>query len=274
MVAGRSPVGSAEEPLYLHALDGDYRGGLPAFYDPTTIPAAGILERNADAVRGEVLGLLSTRSDAFRTTFTPGDYRDARWRTLNLCTDGLRYHANRRLLPLTTALCESLPGVTTYLVGVLEPGCELRAHHGDNNALYRLHLGLDVPSGLPDVGIEVAGQQRGWEVGGVLAFEDAHLHRVWNRSPRPRTVLVVDVVKEELFDHQGWLRARSGAGILLQVAQNRWPRLAGLPRSARLGALVAAAALVRLGLPIQHALGPTTGALVARSPATGLRAPS
>jgi aspartyl/asparaginyl beta-hydroxylase (cupin superfamily) len=251
----RPMVGTAAEPRFLYAVDGPYEGVLPSFYDPSTLPAAAALEAGFEVIRDEVLGLLASNPLAFSTNFTPEGYEEPGWQTINLCTDGRRYHANRARLPRTTAICDGLVGFCSAQVGVLAPGCTIRPHHGDTNLMYRLHLGLVVPGGLPELGIQVGEETRTWSEGRVLAFEDAHRHSVWNRTDHPRVVLVVDVIKEELRHRRRWLSAQAGAGIVLQLADAKVPAVRRLPGPVRRLALLVGAVGVWVALPLQRRLG-------------------
>jgi len=250
-------VGTAAEPVYLHALDGPYLGSLPAYYDAEQVDAARQLRSQADAVMDDVARLLRDHGSALRTNFTPGGYQDAGWRTLNLGTDGLRYHANCALVPTTAAICEALPGYSSAQIGVLGPGCRLQEHHGDTNVVHRIHLGLVIPGSLPELGIAVAGEERTWTEGEVLVFEDAHRHTVWNDTAEARIILVVDAVKPELRHRRRWLQAQAGCGILLQFLSARAPFVRRLPRPVLRALLALAAGPVLIATAVQRRADPS-----------------
>lgn len=249
----RPLVGSPVEPIYFLAIDGEYGGVLPAFYESSPIPAASLMESCFEAVREEVTALIDHDIEAFRTNFTPSGYLNEGFRTLNLSTDRRSYHRARELLPVTAAVCDSLPGFSSAQIGILYPGCELVEHTGDTNVMYRLHLPLVVPGTLPALGLSVANHHASWVEGKVLAFEDAHRHRVWNHTDGPRVILLVDVVKDELRPRAAWLCALAGAGILLQIAQKKMPVLARTPRGALRLLQQALAVLVLISGPVQRA---------------------
>lgn len=56
-----------------------------------------------------------------------------------------------------------------------------------------MHLGLRVPAGGCAV-FEIAGQQRAWEAGRVLVFDDSFEHQVWNNCTERRAVLQLVLV--------------------------------------------------------------------------------
>jgi len=250
----RPPLVGTEEPVFLHALHGDYRGALPAYYDAADCAEAAVLERHFDDIRDEVCDLLARRPEVFTENFVPNGYQLPRFRSLNLFTDGRRYHANRALLPATTAICDGLEGVSSALIGVLDGGGAIPEHVGDTNVMLRLHLPLVVPHGLPEIGIRVAGHDAPWVEGRVLAFEDAHRHQVWNHSDESRVILLVDVVKPELRRRARWIRATAGSGIVVQILAARVPRFDRLPATA-VRAIHAAGSVAALCVePLQHRL--------------------
>ena len=246
------PVIGVDEPVYYHFETGDYSGALPTFYEGDPTGAVGALTAGCDVVCEEVGRLMRDQPDAFTVNFTPGGYREPGWRTLNLVTDRFRYHRNRALLPKTTALVDGLPGLSFAPIAIREPGCELASHHGDTNIMYRLHLGLHVPADLPEVGIRVGSDERAWAEGEVLAFEDAHLHSVWNHSSDRRVVLVVDVLKEELVDRRRWLCARAGSGIVVQLLLAKVPGMSRMGSGSRRAIGITLATVVWAMLPFQR----------------------
>jgi hypothetical protein len=67
-------------------------------------------------------------------------------------------------------------------------------HHGENTAYIRCHMGLEIPEGLPKVGLVVGDQERSWSKGELLAFCDAYAHGAFNHSDRDRYVLIFDIM--------------------------------------------------------------------------------
>ncbi|MGZ4970958.1 MAG: aspartyl/asparaginyl beta-hydroxylase domain-containing protein, partial [Methylobacter sp.] len=63
----------------------------------------------------------------------------------------------------------------------------------------RAHLGLDVPEGCE---MRVENNLLHWRNGEVFIFEDSFEHEVWNRSDKPRTVLIIDFWHPDLTDDE------------------------------------------------------------------------
>ena len=95
---------------------------------------------------------------------------------------------------------QKIPGLTTVMFSIFEPGKHLPAHRGPYNGVLRLHLGMIVPEAEPDqLAIRVKDQICHWEEGKVLIFDDAYEHEAWNHTDKTRVVLFVDFVKPTRF---------------------------------------------------------------------------
>jgi transposase-like protein len=99
---------------------------------------------------------------------------------------------NIALCPQTWRIVQKIPGVTTVMFSVFEPGKRLPPHRGPYNGVLRLHLGLLVPEQDGNPGIRIGSERRSWSEGSVLVFDDAYEHEAWNETDKPRVVLFVD----------------------------------------------------------------------------------
>jgi aspartyl/asparaginyl beta-hydroxylase (cupin superfamily) len=116
-----------------------------------------------------------------------------------------RYHRASAAFPFTVGLLDTIPGLVSAFINVLEPNAAVPPHWGDSNTIMRCHLGLDVPPG--DCGIRVGPETRRWSNGALLAFSDAHEHTSWNATGARRVVLVLDVLLPEYRDRERWICA-------------------------------------------------------------------
>jgi ornithine lipid ester-linked acyl 2-hydroxylase len=156
------------------------------FYDIRTFPFVETLERNFRTIRGELEALTQSDFHTYRN-FTP-------WKVFifrkGFDPNNLEYNPeNCARCPETTAILDSIPGVTSAAFSRLLPGTHLWPHRC-NNTLLRCHLGLVIVDGCA---IRVGGMVRSWEEGKCLAFSARQLHEAWNRNTQPRTVLLFDV---------------------------------------------------------------------------------
>ncbi|HLB33114.1 MAG: hypothetical protein A3F67_07410 [Verrucomicrobia bacterium RIFCSPHIGHO2_12_FULL_41_10] len=99
---------------------------------------------------------------------------------------------NKLRAPITSAICDSIPGIHTYGFSIMKPGCEIHPHVGYSNKVLRGHLGL---YSNPHSALKVGEDIRGWKEGEVFVFDDTTLHSAWNRGETTRVILLFDFDK-------------------------------------------------------------------------------
>lgn len=210
---------------------GEYQGSEPAFYDPRRVPAVDLLKRHWREVRREFEHFCEECGRP-QPHFVPDRVVIRGWTGVKLVTFGRPYRGNLAAFPRTERILRSIPGLVSASINILEPGTIVPVHHGDSDLCYRVHLGLIVPAGVEQCGIQVGEERRGWEEGGVLVFNDACAHFVWNKSPAPRVILLCDVLKEPFIREPRRSCAAVLATIALLFLQFRVPWSRKLPPSA------------------------------------------
>ncbi len=145
------------------------------------------------------------------------------WKTMGLYFWKFTMHANCRKCPETVRLLKSIPGLTSFSLSVLEAGANINPHQGDTDAIYRCHVGLSIPAGLPDCGFQVGSEIRAWEEGKALPFCDAHTHTAWNHTKVRRLILIADVMRPEYINQQNRICASVLASSVLQMLYERFP---------------------------------------------------
>jgi ornithine lipid ester-linked acyl 2-hydroxylase len=136
--------------------------------------------------------MIALRSTGFIAWPEKSLYGETGWNTFDLYAFGQKQAANCALCPRTTALVESVPGMSMADFSRPDPGAHTKPHVGyDEYSRYilRLHLGLETNR---DCGRRVANETRSWAEGKTLIFCDAVEHEAWNRGTSTRTVLVLD----------------------------------------------------------------------------------
>jgi aspartyl/asparaginyl beta-hydroxylase (cupin superfamily) len=103
------------------------------------------------------------------------------------------FPAAAQLCPRTLGVVAALPPAFNAGFATLDPGATISVHRGTSNLHDRCHLGLVVPPG--DVKLKVAGEERGWNEGEVMVFNDRAWHEAWNHTAGRRFVLIVDFEK-------------------------------------------------------------------------------
>jgi beta-hydroxylase len=179
------------------------RLGNPPVYDNAVFPWAAEIEREWPAIRRELDRIL-LRQDALPgfheiSTDVSTISQDRGWKTFLLCGYGFRSERAIHQCPETWRIVQKIPGLTTVMFSILEPGKHLPPHRGPYNGVLRLHLGLIVPEPRQQTAIRVGAEVCHWQEGRALIFDDAYEHEAWNNTAQTRVVLFVDFVKPLRF---------------------------------------------------------------------------
>lgn len=108
--------------------------------------------------------------------------------------------------PSTASALEAVPRLCVgdmpfsfAFFSTLRPHSRIAPHTAPANLRLRLHLPLIVPpESAGACGMRVAGEERRWEVGKALLFDDAFVHSVWNETSEERVVLLADIWHPDL----------------------------------------------------------------------------
>jgi len=199
------------QPLWFSIFDFsfDYKGTEPAFIDPAPFPWAAELKANYSIIKQELSDYLEKKQlkSYFNASMVS---RQNSWRTISLKTWNIALYKNQKDFPATTALLKKYPEIISASFNLLEPHSRILPHCGDTNAIYRCHLGLEVPAGLPECGFRVKEEKRAWVNGEWLVFMDAYNHEAWNDTGNERYIFLIDVIREEHYN----ARYRVGATVL------------------------------------------------------------
>jgi beta-hydroxylase len=177
--------------------------GNPPVYDNAVFPWAAEIEREWRAISAELARVISRKDELPGFHEISPDVRtitqDGGWKTFLLCGYGFRSERAIRQCPETWRLLQKIPGLTTAMFSILEPGKHLPPHRGPYNGVLRLHLGLIIPEPREQTAIRVGQEICHWQQGRVLIFDDAYEHEAWNNTAQTRVVLFVDFVKPLRF---------------------------------------------------------------------------
>jgi ornithine lipid ester-linked acyl 2-hydroxylase len=172
-------------------------------YPNSDFPWAQRLEAEWPAIRQELDRLLLRREELPSISDISPDATtissDRGWKTFILAGYGFRSARNIALCPRTWQALQGVPGLTTAMFSIFEPGKRLPPHRGPYNGVLRLHLGLLVPREPGKTGIRIGDQIRHWQEGQALIFDDAFEHETWNDTAEIRVVLFLDFVKPLRF---------------------------------------------------------------------------
>ena len=193
----------------------NYPGDEPPFIEPAQFEWARELAVNADQLKEELKRYVSDHhlQGYFNTSMV--DKKNS-WKTIALKTWSIELYKNQQYFPLITSLINKYPQIISASFNLLESGSRILPHCGDTNAIYRCHLGLEIPSGLPETGFKVKEEIRAWENGKWLVFMDAYRHEAWNDSDKERYIFLIDVMRDEYVSKKGFVCSTVLTSLFLQ----------------------------------------------------------
>ncbi len=210
-------IACGKVPVQLQQPTRYYFPGLPqrAFYERSEFSWAAGLEAQSDAIREELLGLMSgpeqfepyLESDPNRPRLnTSRNFDSMDWSACYLWREGALVEEVASRCPRTMAalaevpLC-MIPGqMPSVLFSRLAPGARIEPHHGAVNSRLICHLPLVVPQNCGQ--LRVGNDSRAWREGELLIFDDSVEHEAWNQSREARVVLLFDIWRPELSDSE------------------------------------------------------------------------
>lgn len=170
------------------------------------------------AIRQELEGLLSKQAaaDAGFVPYVESGGREGSgvshplldnpdWSAFYLIKQGQRIEENIERCPKTWAAIEGIGEAVnpapapSVLFSLLEPGAAIPPHHGQINTRLICHLPIILPG---DCGFRVGNETREWKDGEVFVFDDTIEHEAWNRSDKPRYVLIFEIWHPDLSQRQ------------------------------------------------------------------------
>ena len=196
---------------------------LPAipFFEREQFPQLEELESHTNVIREELLTALGESKDDFvpYIKYNASDpvnqwselNHSNRWSALHLWTNGTPIKSNLTRCPRTAkALAKvrmaDIDGLCpNALFSALAPHTHIPPHHGETNARLVAHLPLIIPKGCS---YRVGYEQRKWEVGKCLIFDDTLEHEARNDSDELRVVLIFDLWNPLLNDTEKKLASR------------------------------------------------------------------
>ncbi|MBL4605169.1 MAG: aspartyl/asparaginyl beta-hydroxylase domain-containing protein [Flavobacteriaceae bacterium] len=181
----------------------EYSGKEPAFFDVKNKKWVNTILENQATILTEFQNHLKEHKKDYSPYFnkTLASKKEA-WKTIGLKFWEVNKHANQKKFPKTTAIINQIPNLVSASFNKLEAGANIKPHNGDCNGYYRCHLGLIIPSGLPNTGFRVKSEKKPWKEGELFAFCDAHNHEAFNFSDGDRYVFLFDIIREEYIHEQ------------------------------------------------------------------------
>jgi len=218
------------EDIYYYITPERYKGKMPTFFTDKEMPGMAILKKNYPQIKTELEDYFNGNSSNLKVNFIPHNYTSKGWKTMPLYSYCLKRNDNCKKLPFTAKIIESIPGMSTAIVSVLEPGSTIKPHIGDTNAIARIHLGIKIPGGLPELGIRIGTTELTWKEGETFAFTVLKPHKAWNLTKERRIALLVDVVHEQYRNRRLMISGNVLAGFGMKYIASRIPMLKKMPK--------------------------------------------
>lgn len=208
---------------FLHEKNKDVED--ETFYSPHQFSWASKIESNCQIVKDEVVKFLEQNQGELKPYFASEMInKPNKWKAFSFYFWG--FAMSKKAIdncPKTIKLFNKIPGLVSLSVSVLEPYSEIKPHYGDTDSVFRCHLGLEIPAQFPDCGFRVGYEDRSWEEGKLLIFNDAAYHKAWNYTSSKRVVILFDIIKQEHFNKQKWICSMVRGGIIWQIiAEKIW----------------------------------------------------
>lgn len=209
---------SSTKKIWYNYWNPPYSGDEPNFFDTAKYQWAREIETNWTIYEKEILDLIAVHQNKFQPYFASGRYTGSQgWKTISLITWGIKVPHNLNDCPQLKKLIESNPNWLSASVNLLEPQTVISEHSGDTNAIFRCHVGIEIPALLPECGFRVHNENRSWEKGKVLIFLDAFPHSAWNNTSSKRIIFLFDILRPEFSEQKNKVCIRVRSFLLLQL---------------------------------------------------------
>ncbi len=161
-----------------------YHGEDPNYYNPAEYTWAVDIESHWSEIKNEVKKFIDTKEKAFTSNAKNyGKLADTAWTSLTFSFWGVKVsNTLEKDCPTLSGYLTKIPGLVSVSFSQLAANAVIEEHRGTTNAIFRCHLGIEVPEGLPNCGFRVNGEERGWEEGKWLVFNDAQKHSAMEQN--------------------------------------------------------------------------------------------
>jgi len=207
-----------------------FKGNEPAFYDSSQYAANKALKEHASEIIEEIKTFYAEHESDFQANFTPYNYKEPGWQTINLYSYFYKYPKNCAKFPITSKVAESIPNMCLAQISVLKPHTRLKAHLGDTNAITRHHLGVVIPGEYPELGLRINNEERSWKEGDVLSFCIVNRHYAWNSTDHHRIILMIDTMNDVFAEQKYSIAGKTLGAIALKFIATKIPLTRKTPR--------------------------------------------
>ncbi len=165
------------------------------FYNKSEFSFLKPLEEAVSVIREELVALEKMQEDKnWLITFpnyVQSDKEEA-WKVFSFNLFCMKYPNNAALCPKTAELIFSIPEIISSNYSYMQAHTHILPHKGYSRMQLRCHLPLLVPDENL-CGIRVGSETKNWKEGELLIFDDSFEHEAWNKTDKPRAVLMFDI---------------------------------------------------------------------------------
>ena len=214
----------------IYDIKGTYIGNEPEFLNPENFVWAKDFSENCNAIKKELNEYLTEQNleTYFRSSMVS---QKNSWKTIALKNWSIEIFKNQKYFPITNSLLIKYPQIISTSFNLLTANSRIHLHSGDTNAIYRCHLGIDVPEGLPNCGFKVKNEIQSWSNGEWLVFMDAYEHEAWNNSSSDRYIFVIDVLRDEYVSKKNLVTSTVKTSLFLQKRAEKFKFIYNLNQS-------------------------------------------
>ncbi len=194
-----------------------YYPGLPQiqFYEREQFDWIEAIEAKTDQIRSELLAVINDR-EKFSPYVKSGNANLGQnnqglednddWSAMYLWDEGHLVAENADLFPQTLKAISSapMPEITNQapmsLFSKLAANSKIPPHNGLLNTRLICHLPIIVPENCG--ALRVGNEERSWEEGKMLIFDDSIEHEAWNSSAKDRVILLFEIWRPEIDEQE------------------------------------------------------------------------
>lgn len=212
-----------KEPWFSFLNEKDTSVTDETYFEISTFFWSKMMESKGKIIINELTSFLISREKILKPYFATSMMNlPKKWKSVSFYFWGIKMSKEAvENCPKTISFLKKIPNLVSASISIMEPQSEIKPHYGDTDAIYRCHLGIEIPEGLPNCGFRVGYEDRAWEVGKLLIFNDAAYHKAWNNTDKRRVILLFDIIKPEYASQKKWICSKIRGNILWQFVAEK-----------------------------------------------------
>ena len=220
------------ENEYYYIVNERYKGKMPVYFTEDQFAESTFIKSNYQIIKNEVENYFNNNiEEKLKPGFIPHSWDGKGWKSIGLYAFGFKRNSNCKKFPELTKIVESIPSMTSAQISVMQPNTSLMPHIDDTSAVVRIHLGIQIPGQLPELGFRMSGREVTWKEGELLILSPVRPHYAWNKTNQSRIVVIVDVVHQQYLDRKLRICGNVIGQLGMKFIASRFIILKKIPRS-------------------------------------------